>query len=296
MTYRHEDEFWKFINEREAIRLRRWRGLPREEWTTDPIFKQFSFTNVKRIDDRTTSLLYQEFYTPFQVGHQDDQGYVDHPCMEALLNAAIFRFHGTIETARVLGWSSTWQGEDWLVRKTDLMMRAGERVFTPAYIIPNCGDSRAKTHVVAGILGQMIEHIPHIINTIKWQTACERLCDCYGIGPFMAKEILLDYILATEWVPDDWESWTPVGPGGLKGAGFVRYGHKPKSIPTAEALEIIQGLYSRAKTRWEHTSRHLDLTDIQFQLCELAKYKRYELGFGRPKRKFSPTIDAITKR
>ena len=40
----------------------------------------------------------------------------------------------------------------------------------------------------------------------------------------------------------------------------------------------------------------LDLTDIQFQLCEFAKYWKAKTLVGRPKKTFSPTIDDVTRR
>jgi hypothetical protein len=39
----------------------------------------------------------------------------------------------------------------------------------------------------------------------------------------------------------------------------------------------------------------LDLTDIQFQCCEFDKYQRVVRGDGKPKRRFWPTVDGVTK-
>ena len=51
--------FFDFCKEREAIRLRRERGEPRENWTKDPVFQQGRFLNVFREDDRVTKALFQ---------------------------------------------------------------------------------------------------------------------------------------------------------------------------------------------------------------------------------------------
>jgi hypothetical protein len=111
----------------------------------------------------------------------------------------------------------------------------------------------------------------------------------------MAKEILLDYILVTNQLPTDWETWTPVGPGARRGAGVVKY-DMITSIPEWETLEVCRQLYNMCDERWPREFERLDLTDIQFQLCEFAKYEKTKTGVGRPKRKFHPTIDDITKR
>ena len=109
----------------------------------------------------------------------------------------------------------------------------------------------------------------------------------------MAKEILLDYILATGWMPTDWETWTPIGPGGRLGAGIVQYGTVVR-LPDSEAIHVIRALYEMRLNRWPDSFPSLDLTDIQFQLCEFAKYIKATKG-GRPKRRFRPTIDRITR-
>lgn len=278
-----ERAFWDFIIEREKIRLRRFDGLPRDQWTSDEIMKNYSFTNVKRHHDRTTMLLNQEFY-----GTRD----LPHPSRTALLNAAIFRYHGTIESARAIGWTQDFD-RDKLVKKNELRMACGETVFTSAYIVPNCGSSAPKHEIVATIIQNIDEISGKILDTDSWATACDRLTDLWGVGSFMAKEVLLDYILATEWVPYDWETWTPVGPGGRRGAGAVKYGIV-KSIEEWEALAVIREVYSNRKDCWIHDVE-LDLTDIQFQFCEFAKYEKARMGLGRPKRRFHPTQDDVTQ-
>ena len=50
--------FFDFCREREAIRLRREVGQPRENWTQDPVFQQGRFLNVFREDDRVTKALF----------------------------------------------------------------------------------------------------------------------------------------------------------------------------------------------------------------------------------------------
>ena len=140
---RFADKFWEFMIERESIRQRRSQGLPMEQWTNDPIFKMYSFTNVKRIHDRTTTLLWEEFYS-------EKCKELEHPSREALLNAAIFRYHGTIETARLIGWKTDWDSniKRDIILGNSLRMGFGESVFTSAYVIPNCGSSAPKYEVV----------------------------------------------------------------------------------------------------------------------------------------------------
>ena len=55
--------FFDFCREREAIRLRRESGEPREKWTQDPVFQQGRFLNVFREDDRVTKAIF-DFVRP----------------------------------------------------------------------------------------------------------------------------------------------------------------------------------------------------------------------------------------
>lgn len=301
---KHVDEFWQFMIARETIRLKRLRGEP-PPWSDDWIFQMFSFTNVKRHHDRTTMLLDREFYGPRRVYVQpvDEWATRDgviasitkHPSSITLINAAIFRFHGTIDTARDLGWTSEWSParKAEIITKNNIRMACGERVFTAAYIVPNCGDTRPKHEVVADIVDSIAANASSILDTDSWAEACRRLCMLWGVGSFMAKEVLLDYILATGWRPSDWETWTPVGPGGRRGAGYVRDGVN-QGIPEDEALDVIRSVYADRDQYWPKDFVSLDLTDIQFQFCEVAKYVKAKTNTGRPKSRFRPTVDDVT--
>ena len=74
---------------------------------------------------------------------------------------------------------------------------------------------------------------------------------------------------------------------------MVKYGIV-KGIPESEALQVCRELYGMREVAWPKDFVDLDLTDIQFQLCEFAKYMKVKLGVGKPKRIFRPTIDEVT--
>lgn len=290
------DAFWNYLLERERIRLRRAVGLPRERWTSDPIFREFSFTNVKRHHDRTTTLLMNEFYGPHQ----------DRDATQILLNCAIARFFGTIEFTRAVGWSEAWS---WLRREKVLEIATdradrGLTMFTSAYIVPNCGDPRPKHEVVIDIIDEIALTATRVTNTHMWEVAADRLKECWGVGSFMAKEVLLDFVQTFRWQPSDWQSWTPVGPGARLGAGVVRDGVLTR-VSESAALDVCLELYEQREEHWPKLLEYapslppadnvtLDLTDIQFALCELAKYTKAATNNGRPKRQFRPTVDVVT--
>ena len=291
--------FYSFMTERENIRLRRLLGWPREEWTNDPIFKKFSFTNVKREHDRTTVQLHKEFYEDWTGSAlSNDVSYVptwdDYRVL--LLNCALFRYFGCIESAQQIGWSDDWS--DACIKQIMDYGMLDELKFTSAYIIPACGRSEPKYSIVIDIIdgiwrraGDVVGNDPWIPQS--WERQCAVLSSCYGCGSFMAKEIILDYILATKILPNDWQTWTPVGPGGRRGADRVLNGTR-MGINEKEALEVIRAVYAMRTEYWREDFVKLDLTDIQWCFCEYDKYSRIPEG-KTPKRRFKPTIDEITR-
>lgn len=291
------ERFYEFMTERENIRLRRALGWPREKWTLDPIFQKYSFTNVKREHDRTSTLLRQEFYDPWVHGSEEDNTDpmdLDDPdmCVQIMLNCVLFRYFGTIEAAQTIGWT-----ENWGKTARDRILGLGAQddlKFTAAYIIPACGRSEPKHQIVVDIIDGIEKRLDDVIRRDKWEQQCRILSSCYGCGSFMAKEILLDYFMATGIRPVDWQTWSPVGPGGRRGASRVLHGAK-LPISETEALEVIREIYSQREEYWREDFVDLDLTDIQFQMCEFDKKSRVAEGRA-PKRRFKPTIDAITKQ
>jgi hypothetical protein len=288
-------QFYEFIIERESIRQRRLAGVSPDQWTDDPIFKEYSFTNVKRHHDRTTTLLKREFYDVYPCQIVTDKRVL-------LLNAAIYRYFGTIETARVIGWTPSWS-EEFRSRIYDRGC-LGDLRFTPAYIVPSAGRSDPKFMVVLEIIDGIWDRAEEIVACSRWEDACGILRECFGVGSFMAKEVYLDYVLASGSTPEDWQTWTPVGPGGKRGASCIQYGDVLR-ISESEALDIIRAVFERRNEFWPReyaitsqlttTMPELDLTDIQFQCCEFDKYNRVVRGDGKPKRKFRPTVDDVTK-
>jgi hypothetical protein len=281
-------EFYEFMRKREEIRRKKESGAP-PPWSDDFILNTYKFTNVKRADDRTTRALVERLYKPNRA--QDSR--------VNLLNCAIFRYFGTIEMAEKLGWHDTWNKStrNRLTKIAKERLESGEITFTRAYIVPNCGDAKPKYEVVADVIDQLwaatdSKHAEKIWWQMNWQGFCEYLQKSVrGMGAFMCKEVVLDYILCTGWVPMDWSTWTPMGPGARRGAARIIDGgllRKESGLSEPAALKVCQEIYSARHHLWAYTDLPLDLTDIQFQLCEFDKYMRTHLGDGTPKQKYRP--------
>ena len=281
--------FLSFLIEREEIRLRKEAGLPRP-WTKDKILNTYKFTNVRRENDRT-SRAFAEFY---KANITEDT-----PRNSILLNCGIARYFGTSEFLLSLGWQDTFD-EDRIINHARERIAKRERVFTGAYVITNQGISAPKEYVVTHyFLKGLWEAADDIIFredfTDHWESFIERLMLVEGFGGsgFMAKEVTLDYIMATGWDPVDFDFWSPSGPGARRGAARVMGIDDPLSSEgmvyfrsADKTLEIMRELFKLLRGQWPVSFAPLRLTDIQFQLCEFDKYERVRLGQGKPRSRY----------
>lgn len=270
--------FFDFMHEREQVRIRKERGDP-WPWTDDVILQTYKFTNVKRLNDRTT----QAFKAIYDANRKQPKHII-------LMNCAVYRYFGTMEFARALGWQKTWHPTR-IKGKAAEMMAAGQKVFTGAYVITNGGIKGPKYEVIVDhYLGPFFCGIMSIINVIlktnSWQAAAEAMYKMPGFGGtgFMTKEVLQDAIL-TPVLEDctDRKTWSPCGPGARRGLNYVYGRPYDASISEATALANMREIWAAAHCLPKMQALDLDLHDIQFQLCEIFKHVKVAQGLGRPR-------------
>jgi hypothetical protein len=288
--------FMEFIKARESIRIMRAIGRPKEEWTADPIFKAYSFTNVHRFYDRTTQFFYR-YYTENRKAKPEVQ----------LLNCAINRWFGSVDFVSYLGWQSEFSRYE-LDRAARYCKKKGLNTFTGAYIVPNAGINKPKVDVAIQILGGLNKKLKEVVKIAKstnsWEHCYEFVhqeCLGYGGTGFMAKEMFQDALLCPVLEnAHDKTTWTPVGPGARRGLNRI-YGrpYREKISPT-QAIPECLALHRMAEKKWDRFREAmsekvtaldkpvLPLTahDVQFQLCEFDKYERVMHNQGRPRKKF----------
>lgn len=279
------EEFYNFIKERENIRLRKASGMP-FPWTTDPILSQYKFTNVRREHDKTTQKLCSLFY--------DSSGQTSSKKI-ILLNCALYRYFGTWEFAEAVGWQKSFLPEP-LIRAATLRLKNKLRVFTGAYIITNQGIKAPKQEVVVYIfLTELWKNIDRIIEVLEktnsWQKTHEALGRVQGFGGtgFMAKETLLDTMHCNFWKngkPNDYWTWTPIGPGARRGINRLLELDKDASIKEEKCLETLLELASFQDKYWPSEWGRLAPTDFQFASCEWDKWNRVKNNEGRPRSRY----------
>lgn len=287
--------FFDFVVKRESIRLSKEAGdfYP---WTDDPILSEYKFTNVYRHFDRTSAELIKNFYSL----HYDDAP------EDILMNAALFRYFGTYEFANVVGWQTYNEFDFEGIKETARVRLANkERVFTGAYVITNQGISAPKQEVVVDtFLSGLHKAMPTLLEARKlnnWEAMASAMRKLMGFGGsgFMTKETLLDTTYTGFWpssetlfhghrftFPEDWESWTPIGPGARRGISRLLGFDEPKAVKEDVCLYNILDMKLKQKDYYPQEWIPLSPHDIQFQLCEFDKYERVRLGQGRPRSKY----------
>jgi hypothetical protein len=183
--------FLHYLSERHLIFQRRQSGLLEAQGilTSDPILAEYKFTNVLRSNDRTTRWLKREWYDKNR--HQPDE-------IQAL-NCAIARYFGRIEFLEDLGYQESWN-PSYILDTARRRFREKKPVFTGAYIITNQGMTDPKEEIVVNCFlspyRNELQRLCEIaLRTNSWQSVSEGMSGLPGMGPFMTKEILLDWQL-----------------------------------------------------------------------------------------------------
>jgi len=289
------EEFYAYLQKRENIRILKEAKKFPPPWTDDSILHNFKFTNVKRINDRTTRHFAQVY-----------RRYSGEPEAIALYNAAMYRYFGTIAWQEIIGWSTKHEG--WLIRSlAEAAIGQGESIFTGAYVITNGGRAEPKHLVVEEYLSQLFVDAATIVNAIEetktWEAGYDQLRQLPGFGGsgFMAKEVLQDYLIwlgyrndllhkapVEEYITDFWD-FTPLGPGARRGLNRVLSRGLMSPVPLSTMQGELGALRQAVSARFaQEFGVRLSAHDVQFCLCEFDKYERARLGEGRPRSRYYP--------
>ena len=320
------EDFWKFINDRHAIYLKRKAG-ELKPWSDDLIFQEWKFTNVFRELDRGTIVLrrmlkqlYAEYierqssklfpdWAPDKIKADDNakrfnsSNYIRNQFITCILYR-MFNWHGNAKFGPIDNPTAWYK---YLRNKQD----NGDQIFGGAYILPSYkGEEKLVTFErvcrnIVKVLDQLIwsiqdkntlEHTWNLLNTVK------------HIGPFISYEFVCD-LRYTDILRNatDTCTWCNIGPGAERGLQRMGLNVTLESIIKLFSLSgndltssNIDGKYSMDQSHWiwghkkiEHKyARNIqypywELREIEHCLCEFDKYERIRLGQGGSKVKFS---------
>lgn len=278
--------YW--IKERQRISIRKANGDPKP-WTDDEILQNYRFCNVKRIDDKVSWWLYQNWYDP-----HTDRLSVNRPRFyerTMLLACTLARQFNKIDTLEAIGFPDPWNPE-----RTCAILeeRAAKKLknYSPAYMLASNFRKRgspreSKVYQSVWRVCNPIWQESFTLDTDSMQNTWEALieADFVGLSYFMAGQIVADlrWAVSGEW--SDKDTWAPMGPGSQRGLNRL-LGRPPKTPLTQEKfveemLEFYRVVIERASVSL------MEAMDFQSCLCEWDKYERARTGEGKPKVRYN---------
>lgn len=276
--------FIDFIVEREAIRLKREKGMP-APWTDDPILQMYRFTNIRRKHDRVSMWFDDCVYC--RLGF-------DQPTLQAIQFAALCRWVNWPPTIAAMILEGLWPSDNLDLREIgnliDARKKGGDKAWTGAYMVRaqpglKIGKGRFVAEQVCGrSLRRAWPELQFALETNMRRPVWKVLIDCLHWGSFMAGQVVDDLT----WTPllkeprDDL-TWAPFGPGSIRGLNRV-FGLPLKTKHDEyEWCRLLRSLRVALIDARGQMYNDMTLMDIQNCLCEFDKWERVRLAQGRPR-------------
>jgi len=279
------DRLVYFIKEREEVRLKKELDNPKP-WTADPILRTYKFTNVRRMDDQVSRWLMDNWYTPYR-DHQN--------MLAAVVLARHFNLPNSLTriTHCVFGpGQPRWDAVKQIMRE---LKKGGMTIFNGAYMVRGIGTADKTEMVVDRVARPLFEasQKEQVVYRTSMQKTHEALTQFWGMGSFMAGQVVADLRWALSGTWADRNDWAPVGPGSARGLARLLYGDEWQAVARRFAgnqddfLFDFAPLTGRLRKRLpKDLSDRLEAMDFQNCLCEFDKYNRALLDEGRPKQRY----------
>lgn len=264
-----EARFLYWIEERESIREAKERGSP-QPWTCNEVLGTYRFCNVRRMDDKVSQWLLNNWYLP----------YWNHPNM--LVAASLARHYNLPAALEEMGFPFVWDPE---VIKGRMRRRKarGENVFNGAYMVRGIGEVDKTEMVVSKVVQPLVDDPPRL-STASMEECVGALLPYWGFSHFMAGQVVADLRWAMSGTWEDKDVWAPVGPGSARGMNRLHNRPINTPLPQEKFLRELTDLIKACKPDLlsKITSR-MEAMDWQNCLCEFDKMERAIWGEGRPK-------------
>lgn len=290
-----------FITERQSILRNKQAGLPKFEWTEDPIFAEYRFCNVDREDDRVTAWMRENIRVP----------HADHPDLWLML--ALSRWINWPPMIDELIKSEYWFGKPnfSLQGMADIMLarhQRGEKVYTASYMINTETDKSSpfkdKTKhefVCCKVVGQLLADRVRIESELNkpdytLEQACLLFQEYANWGGFMSYELVTD-LNHTRYLKDapDRYTYANLGIGANRGMNRLKGESKLEKINSQEVwnvhcvgvLKAVHKAYDEGLIPNHLIDKHqIDARCIESAHCEIDKYLRVKTGEGKPRSKY----------
>lgn len=271
----------QFIQEREAVRLKKAAGLPKP-WTDDVRLLEAKFTCPRRMDDRVSVWLEETWYKPYH-----NHGEMLAACClarmlnvpEALTHITGFLFRRTAPPFLPPSWAeierqlrATWQERT---------------IFNSAYIVPGKkGEDKLKT--VLDRVRAVEKNSPGVVDPTSMERTHAAVMKFDGFGSFLAGQVVADLRWAVSGTWADKDTWAPPGPGSKRGIERLLSESYTLPVPKHDWQTEFQKYMAKARAFLPRTiTSRMEAMDWQNTLCDCAdKAERLLEGSGRTKCKY----------
>jgi hypothetical protein len=271
------DRYFYFVEEREKVRVAKEIGAPRP-WTDDVIIHTYRFCNMRRMDDWVSQWLINNWYQP----------YFNHANMlSAVALARFVNLPSTLETITKVVFSDIWDPAI-LVAYIRQHRDRGNTVFNGAYMVRG-NDGMDKIDCVVNHYIEPVRALENPIDCSSMQRTHANLLGAYGMGSFMAGQIVADLRWAMKGRWGDRKIWAPIGPGSKRGMNRLYERGLGDTLSQVAFETNLAILIQIANARLpEAIIERMEAQDWQNTLCEFDKYERSLQGEGKPKQLYKP--------
>jgi hypothetical protein len=278
-------QYFAMNRERYKIYLRRQAGDP-WPWTTDPILREYRFTNTFRELDKTTTWFRENIRDPLSHKATDDQGR-----LKLVDSTIIFRWFNRISSMQLVLdlLLYTWDSNEARKRLKDV-----KPLVSGAFMIKTVtGLNKLEGLLESLDLARLMtpDMVPRWGATLEG--AWRDLQSVPFLGAFMAHEVIQDlYYTPILDQASDAMTWSSFGPGGTHGMSRIIGGH-PKMFNRVSMTDqatmreaMIQLLEMSTKEEyWPQEWPKWNAHTVEFTCCEWDKYCRGQAG-ERLKRRY----------
>ena len=272
------ERFIYWIEERYKVRMRRLSGRTKP-WTDDEILQSHRFCNVRRIDDRVSQWLLNNWYTLYK------------DCHNMVLACTLARQLNNTESLAAIGYPTNWQ-PDRVQAILEERASRGLKNYSAAYMITGGYGAKgrpaqSKPYQTVWIVCDPIAKSELEVDTDSMENTWQKLLQFQGFSSFIAGQVVADlrWGLSGEW--KDRYTWAPMGPGSVRGLNRLHMRPvKHHALKQGEFLQELRALITDCQDKLEST-KSLEAIDWQNCLCEWDKYERVLQGEGRPKQRYN---------
>jgi hypothetical protein len=292
------DTYWVFATRRQGIFHQRVAGAP-PPWTDDPVLRDYRFTNAYRAADRVSQYLIRN------VAYGGDPD-----AREVFFRVLLFKLFNRVSTWKLLEAAvGEIRASEFDVDRYDNVMSrafaAGQRLYSPAYIMPPATRGSVRKHTThLQLLKSMLDDgLPERLSDCPSMAAAFEILLTYpGVGTFLAYQLITDlnYTTLLNFSEMDFVMAGPGARSGLEKCFLDDAGYSAEDLIRWTADRQADEFGCRQLEFADLWGRPLQLIDCQNLFCEVDKYARVmhpkaesTSGRTRIKQRYRPDITPI---